>query len=79
MLEQKELADLVGRAVRSLPPRYRLVFVLRDVEGLTTAETARALNLSETAVKSRAARARLALRKYLAPVLSDASAGVTRA
>jgi len=71
LLEQKELASLMQRAVRQLPPRYRVVFVLRDVEGLSTAETAEALNLSETAVKSRVARARLALRKFLAPILSD--------
>jgi RNA polymerase sigma-70 factor (ECF subfamily) len=79
ILEQKELAELMERVVRQLPPKYRVVFVLRDVEGLSTEETAEALGLSITAVKSRAARARLALRKSLAPALSTKARPVTRA
>ena len=66
-LEQKELRRLLDEALASLPPKYRIVFTLRDIEGLSTQETAAALGLSETAVKSRTVRARLALRKYLAP------------
>jgi RNA polymerase sigma-70 factor (ECF subfamily) len=69
VLEQKELRELLDRGIESLPSAYRVVFALRDIEGLSTAETARALGLTETAVKSRAARARLALRKFLTPHL----------
>lgn len=67
VLAQKELRELLDNALMELPVKYRSVFLLRDTEGLSTKETAKALGLSETAVKSRAVRARLALRKYLAP------------
>jgi RNA polymerase sigma-70 factor (ECF subfamily) len=66
-LEQKELRTLLDRALDDLPPKYRVVFTLRDIEGLSTQETAQVLGLSQTAVKSRAVRARLAMRKFLAP------------
>jgi RNA polymerase sigma-70 factor (ECF subfamily) len=49
----------------------RITFILRDIQGLSTAETAEVLELSETAVKSRLHRARLALRAELAPYLQD--------
>ncbi len=64
---QKELRELLDDALAELPVKYRTVFLLRDVEGFSTRETAKALGLSETAVKSRAVRARLALRKHLTP------------
>jgi RNA polymerase sigma-70 factor (ECF subfamily) len=48
-----------------LPASFRTVFVLRDVEGLSTEETAEALDLSIPAVKSRLLRARLQLRERL--------------
>jgi RNA polymerase sigma-70 factor, ECF subfamily len=67
VLAQKELRALLDSALAELPLKYRTVFLLRDAEGLSTKETAKALGLSETAVKSRAVRARLALRKSLAP------------
>ncbi len=67
VFEQKELKALLDKALEELPLKYRTVFLLRDAEGLSTKETAKALGLSETAVKSRAVRARLALRKYLEP------------
>ncbi len=67
VLAQKELRELLDKALAELPVKYRTVFLLRDVEELSTRETAKALGLSETAVKSRAVRARLALRKSLAP------------
>lgn len=50
-------------AVDKLPENYRSVFMLRDVEGMSTAETAECLNLSEEAVKVRLHRARAVLRK----------------
>jgi RNA polymerase sigma-70 factor (ECF subfamily) len=52
-------------AVDGLTPIYRAVFVLRDVDGLSTEETAEALELSVPAVKSRLLRARLQLRDKL--------------
>lgn len=70
-LLQAELLQKMNEALASLSERLRVVFVLRDVEGLSTARTAEVLNLSETAVKSRLHRARLALRAQLAPYLQD--------
>ncbi|HVZ61935.1 MAG TPA: sigma-70 family RNA polymerase sigma factor [Terriglobales bacterium] len=62
---QAELRDLLQKTIQGLPPGFRTVFVLRDVEGLSTEETAEALNLSIPAVKSRLLRARLQLRDRL--------------
>ncbi len=62
---QAELKDILGRTIQGLPPSFRTVFVLRDVEGLSTEETAEALELSVPAVKSRLLRARLQLRERL--------------
>jgi RNA polymerase sigma-70 factor (ECF subfamily) len=59
------LADILRKTINGLPPGFRVVFVLRDVEGLSTEETANALGLSVPAVKSRLLRARLQLRKRL--------------
>lgn len=55
----------LDRAVQHLPETQRIVFVLRDIEGLSIQETSEALNLSETAVKTRLLRARLRLREEL--------------
>jgi RNA polymerase sigma-70 factor, ECF subfamily len=55
----------LDRAIENLPPNLRIVFLLRDIEGLSTLETGEALNLSETAVKTRLSRARLRLREQL--------------
>jgi len=79
VLENKELQILLDEALDKLPPKYRTVFVLRDIEGLSTEETANALKLSETAVKSRAVRARLAMRKMLTPYFGKAKETVNRA
>jgi len=62
---QEELREILDSAVQSLAPPYRSVFMLRDVEDLSTEETAEALNLSVPAVKSRLLRARLQLREKL--------------
>ncbi|HAZ09074.1 MAG TPA: RNA polymerase subunit sigma-70 [Elusimicrobia bacterium] len=59
---KKELVEKVTRALAKLPMDYRLVLTLRDVEGLSTAETAKILKLSVAAVKSRLHRGRLFLR-----------------
>jgi len=60
-----ELRDLLEWAIDTLPDGAREVFVLRDVEGLTTAETAASLGVSEDVVKTRLSRARGTLRRAL--------------
>ena len=62
---REELNQILTSAVDDLTPIYRAVFVLRDIEELSTEETAEALNLSVPAVKSRLLRARLQLRDKL--------------
>ena len=63
---RSELNRQLERAMRDLPDTYRPVVLLRDVEGLSTTETAEVLELSEDVVKQRLHRGRLALRKALA-------------
>ncbi|HEY0306921.1 MAG TPA: RNA polymerase sigma factor [Acidobacteriaceae bacterium] len=62
---QGELGDILRKTIQGLPPGFRSVFTLRDVENLSTEETAEALGLSVPAVKSRLLRARLQLRERL--------------
>jgi len=62
---REELRDILDKAVESLKPAFRTVFVLRDIEELSTEETASALDISIPAVKSRLLRARLQLREKL--------------
>jgi RNA polymerase sigma-70 factor (ECF subfamily) len=62
---QQELRQILMQAVDSLSPIFRTVFILRDIDELSTEETARALNISVPAVKSRLLRARLELRDRL--------------
>jgi RNA polymerase sigma-70 factor (ECF subfamily) len=64
-LLNNELLDQINQAVFSLPDKYRLVIVLRDIEGFSTAETSQILNLSPANVKVRLHRARLFLRDKL--------------
>lgn len=62
---QEEIRKILDEAVESLKPDFRTVFALRDIEELSTEETAEALGISVPAVKSRLLRARLALREKL--------------
>ena len=62
---QEELQKILNDAVDSLKPDFRTVFVLRDIEELSTEETAETLGISVPAVKSRLLRARLQLREKL--------------
>ncbi|OFW39733.1 MAG: RNA polymerase subunit sigma-24 [Acidobacteria bacterium RIFCSPLOWO2_12_FULL_60_22] len=62
---QQEFREILDRAVHSLPALFRPVFILRDMDQLSTEETAEALNLTVPAVKSRLLRARLQLREKL--------------
>jgi RNA polymerase sigma-70 factor (ECF subfamily) len=72
---QAELRDILGRTIQGLPAGFRMVFVLRDVEGLSTEETAEALGLSIPAVKSRLLRARLQLRERLSKFFNRQKSG----
>ncbi|MBV8072659.1 MAG: sigma-70 family RNA polymerase sigma factor [Acidobacteriaceae bacterium] len=60
-----ELARILDESIQSLKPAYRTVFILRDIEEMSIEETAEALGLSISAVKSRLLRARLQLREKL--------------
>ncbi len=71
--QQAELQEELEKALLELDDKYRLVFVLRDVEGLSVRETARALELTESTVKVRLLRARLALRERLTRKFGDLS------
>ena len=63
--KQTELSDILSEVIADLDPSFRIVFQLRDIEELSTEETAEALGLSVPAVKSRLLRARLKLRQKL--------------
>lgn len=66
--EGKKVLD---EAIRTLPESLRIVFLLRDVEGLSIRETAEALNLTETNVKTRLLRARMFLREALSTYYTE--------
>jgi RNA polymerase sigma-70 factor (ECF subfamily) len=71
-LERKEVREKLAEALSSLGQIYREVFVLRDMQQLSTEETAQALGISTALVKTRLLRARLMLRDLLAPGLGGA-------
>src|SRR6202021_369277 len=60
-----ELRNILIKTIEALRPILRTVFVLQDIEGLSTVQTAEVLSLSQSAVKSRLWRARLQLRECL--------------
>jgi RNA polymerase sigma-70 factor (ECF subfamily) len=66
-----ELKDILDRAIAELDDKYRVVFVLRDIEEFSTEETAAALGLTESNVKVRLLRARLQLRERLTREFGD--------
>jgi RNA polymerase sigma-70 factor (ECF subfamily) len=66
----KELRTVLDEAIQRLPYEYRVVFVLRDVEGMSAEETGKILKLSVPAVKSRLRRARVFLREQLNPYMT---------
>jgi RNA polymerase sigma-70 factor (ECF subfamily) len=70
-LMSSEVRAQLDRAVDELPYTMRVVFILRDIEGLSTQEVAEILNLTETAVKTRLSRARLRLREELSAYFSE--------
>jgi RNA polymerase sigma-70 factor (ECF subfamily) len=75
-LERKEVRELIQQAIATLPEIYRVVFVMRDVQDLSIAETAMTLNIAEGLVKVRLLRARLMMQKCLAPKLQTGRRGV---
>lgn len=60
-----EAQALMDRAIQKLPPNLRIVFIMRDIEGLSIQETAETLSVNEGLVKTRLLRARLRLREEL--------------
>jgi RNA polymerase sigma-70 factor, ECF subfamily len=77
-LAQTELRCAVVRAISRLRPRLRIVVLLREVQGLTSAETARRLGLTISAVKARTYHANRHLRRYLERKFEGARAAFTR-
>lgn len=75
ILESKEAKDYLEKAIKGLPEPMRVVFILRDIEGLSIKETSDALNLTETNVKTRLLRARLNLREKLSVYFSGQTSG----
>ena len=70
-LLNQEARQKMEAAIHALPDSLRVVFLLRDIEGLSTAETGETLDLSISAVKSRLLRARLALRSALSDYFAE--------
>lgn len=78
LVHQREIHGLLNSALERLDEKHRLVFLLRDVEGLSIKETADALGLSESNTKVRLLRARLQLREQLTETLGDPATRLTR-
>lgn len=70
-LINKELSSILEQAVAQLPEKYRLVFVLREIEAMTVRETSEALDIEETNVKVRLNRAKARLREHLNGYMKD--------
>ena len=66
-LEKQQLREALKKALAGLKPKYREVFILRDVQQLNIADTAKLLGITEASVKTRLLRARLRMRDALAP------------
>jgi RNA polymerase sigma-70 factor, ECF subfamily len=74
---ETELRMALTASIEELPPDYRAVLILHDVEGLSNVEVAESLGITVANAKSRTHRARLFLRKRLGSFMSDATVGVT--
>jgi RNA polymerase sigma-70 factor (ECF subfamily) len=71
----QELHRVLEAAVDTLPESYRVVFMLRDIEGLTTSETGQGLGLGDEAVKTRLHRARAMIRRAVTVRIGEVAAG----
>ncbi len=78
LVQRREVQALLDQALTKLDEKHRLVFLLRDVEGLSVKETAQALGLSEANTKVRLLRARLQLRELLTRAVGDPERQVPR-
>jgi RNA polymerase sigma-70 factor (ECF subfamily) len=78
LVETREIQRLLDEALARLDEKHRVVFLLRDVEGLSIKETAEALGLSESNTKMRLLRARLQLREQLTKTLGDPATQLVR-
>jgi RNA polymerase sigma-70 factor (ECF subfamily) len=78
LVQKHEIRRLLDEALSQLDEKHRLVFLLRDVEGFSVKETAKALGLSEANTKVRLLRARLQLREHLTRTLGDPDKRVIR-
>jgi RNA polymerase sigma-70 factor (ECF subfamily) len=78
LVQRREIQSLLDDALARLDEKHRLVFLLRDVEGLSIRETAETLNLSEANTKVRLLRARLQLREQLTQTLGDPTTQLVR-
>ncbi len=74
-LARQQIRQLLEEAIAKLPERFRVVFILREIEGLSVQETAETLEIDPTTVKTRDHRARRLLREALAPEMSNALSG----
>jgi len=70
--QDNELQELLGAALKSLPEKYRIAVVLKDVDGFSYEEIAEIMECEIGTVKSRLSRARAMLRKILEPLLKEA-------
>lgn len=70
-LLRSEMRRILAEAVQALPPKYRIVFNLRDIEGFSTEETAEILEITPQAVKTRLHRARLFLRQRISTLYGE--------
>lgn len=68
---EREVCEKVRAAIKTLPEIYRVIITLRDIDELSIKEAAAALDISESAVKVRLHRARIALRDKLMPLFED--------
>jgi RNA polymerase sigma-70 factor (ECF subfamily) len=71
ILQRQEMRDVVQGCINRLPETYRIVLLLRDIEGLSTEEAAQMLDTTIGVVKTRLHRARQALRTLLAPYFRE--------
>jgi len=71
VVARQDLRRILDEAIDALPDKHRLVFVLRDIQGLSVRHTAQVLGISEPNVKVRLLRARLALRERLTRIFGD--------
>jgi RNA polymerase sigma-70 factor (ECF subfamily) len=72
-----QLREILTKSLQELRPALRVAFVLRDVEGFSTSETAEALGLTQVSVKARLFRARLELRERLSKYFANSARTAT--